>query len=164
MLAKLFALFTIVPLIELLVLIPLGQQIGLWPTVALVVVTATLGAILGKRQGLEAWRRIQDDLATGRMPGDSLLDGLAILLACTLLVTPGVITDIIGLLLLTPIARRPLKAWIKRRFTNMLQNSDVTVIDVTHFHASQSPRDSGVIDITPDEEPASRHISSVENW
>ena len=163
MLARLFLFFTIVPLIELLVLIPMGQQIGLWPTIAIVVVTAALGAVLGKRQGLQAWNRIRTDLATGRMPGDSLLDGLAVLLACTLLITPGVLTDITGLLLLTPFARRPLKAWAKSQFTNMLQNPNVTVIDVAHFNASRAT-ESSVIDITPEEEPASKNVSSVENW
>ncbi len=164
MLARLFLFFTIVPLIELLVLIPLGQEIGLWPTVAIVVFTAALGAWLGKRQGLEAWRRIQGDLATGKLPGDSLLDGLAVLMACTLLITPGVLTDITGLLLLTPFARRPLKAWAKRHFTNMLQNPNVTVIDVANFQATQSSRNMEVIDITPSESPEASHVSSVENW
>ena len=163
MLARLFLFFTIVPLIELLVLIPMGQQIGLWPTIAIVVVTAALGAVLGKRQGLQAWNRIRTDLATGRMPGDSLLDGLAVLLACTLLITPGVLTDITGLLLLTPFARRPLKAWAKSQLTNILQNPNVTVIDVGHFNASRAT-ESSVIDITPEEEPASKNVSSVENW
>ncbi|MEZ4462269.1 MAG: FxsA family protein [bacterium] len=133
MFARLFLFFTIVPLIELLVLIPLGQQIGLWPTIAIVVLTAAVGAVLGKRQGLQAWNRIRTDLATGKMPGDSLLDGLAVLLACTLLITPGVLTDVTGLLLLTPFARKPLKAWAKRQFTNMLQNPNVTVIDVARI-------------------------------
>lgn len=164
MLARLFIFFTVVPLIELLVLIPLGQQIGLWPTIAIVVLTAAIGAWLGKRQGLEAWRRIQGDLATGQLPGDSLLDGLAVLTACLLLITPGVLTDITGLLLLTPFARVPLKAWAKRHFTNMLQNPNVTVIDVTNFHATRPTRDVEVIDITPTESNEASHVSSVENW
>jgi UPF0716 protein FxsA len=124
--AGLLALFTIIPLIELALLIPLGQMIGLWPTIGLVVLTGLVGAFLGKAEGLKAWRRIQDDLAHARMPGDAILDGLAVLIACAFLVTPGVLTDIAGMALLIPIARQPIKALIRRRFLNMLESPGST--------------------------------------
>lgn len=163
LLAKLFAVFTIVPLLELLVLIPMGQQIGILPTILIVVATAAAGAWLGKRQGLEAWRRVQGDLATGQLPGDSLLDGLFVLVACTLLITPGVLTDVTGILLLIPAARRPFKSWAKRQFTNMLQNPNVTVIDVAHYHAARRTQDPEIIDVTPEPAEAAKR-TSVENW
>jgi len=156
--AKLFLAMTIIPLIELLVLIPLGQQIGVWPTIAIVVVTGMIGAFLGKRQGITAWRRIQEDLASGQIPGDSLLDGLLILIACTLLITPGVLTDVFGLGLLTPVFRRVVRRVLRGRFTKMLQKPSLTVIDVAAYgsRATGNPaRPTGspeVIDITPQDD------------
>lgn len=153
MLAKLFLAFTIIPLLELLVLIPLGQQIGVWPTIAIVVVTAAVGAWLGKLQGIGAWNRIRSELASGQLPGDSIVDGLLILVACTLLITPGVLTDVVGIALLIPPAREPLKKYLKGRFTKQLQNPSFTVIDVSSTRRpSRRPgaSDDDVIDVTPD--------------
>lgn len=124
MLGKLLALFMIVPAIELIVLIPLGQQMGLPFTIGLIIVTALIGALLGKQQGLRAWRRIQGDLGQGRMPGDSLLDGLAVLVASAFLLTPGVLTDLAGILLLIPLTRAPLKRLIARRAERWLTSSE----------------------------------------
>lgn len=150
MLAKLFLAFTIIPLIELLLLIPLGQQIGVWPTIAIVVFTGALGAVLGKRQGMDAWRRFKGDLATGQLPGESLLDGLLILIACTLLITPGVLTDVVGITLLFAPARRPLRGLLKHRFIKMLQNPSLTVIDgALEPRPRASAEEPEVIDITP---------------
>jgi UPF0716 protein FxsA len=160
MLAKLFLLFTLVPILELFVLIPLGSSIGVGPTLAIIIATGVLGAWLGRRQGLEAYRRIQTDLAGGQMPADAIMDGLLVLVACTLLVTPGVLTDTVGLALLIPPARKPLKKWMRRRFTNMLQNPNVTVIDVGSSFGSQFERrrpDDDVIDITP---TAEEHVEA----
>lgn len=161
MLAKLFLAFTIIPLLELLVLIPLGQEIGVWPTIAIVVATAATGAWLGKMQGLGAWKRIQGELASGQLPGDSILDGLLILIACTLLITPGVLTDVVGIALLIPPARKPIKKYLKRRFTKQLQNPSFTVIDVSSSrHHEHGPRtDEDIIDVTPE---APREKKSAE--
>jgi len=150
-LAKLFLAFTIIPLLELLVLIPLGQQIGVWPTIAIVVATAATGAWLGKIQGMGAWKRIQTELASGQLPGDSIVDGLLVLVACTLLITPGVLTDIVGIGLLIPPARRPLRGYLKRRFTKQLQNPSFTVIDVssTRRPDRRPGADEDIIDVTP---------------
>lgn len=147
MLAKLLAVFTIVPLLELLVLIPLGQQIGLWPTIAIVVITAVVGAWFGRREWNDAWARIRADLASGRMPAESVLDGLAVAIACAFLVTPGILTDITGLILLIPATRAPFKRLVRQRFTNMLQNPDMTVIDLTAGVGRWNQDD--IIDITP---------------
>jgi UPF0716 protein FxsA len=162
MLAKLLLLFTIVPIVELAILIPLGDLIGIGPTVALVIVTGVLGAILAKRQGIAAWQRLQGDLAKGRMPGESLLDGLAVLIAGAFLVTPGVLTDVAGMILLVPPLRRPLKSYLKKRFKRSLESGSVSYISMGGPFSSgsidpndlnkPSPYEDGeVIDVTPEE-------------
>jgi UPF0716 protein FxsA len=162
-LAKLLLLFTIIPIVELAILIPLGQWMGLVPTVALVVVTGVLGAVLAKRQGLAAWNRLHGDLGEGRLPGDSLLDGLAVLIAGAFLVTPGVLTDIAGMVLLIPPLRKPLKHYLKKRFKRSLESGSVTYINfegpfaqnpfdqASPFDQSSAYDDGEVIDVTPDE-------------
>jgi UPF0716 protein FxsA len=110
-LIRLLLLFTIVPLAELALLLWIGGRIGLLATVTLILVTGALGAALARRQGLATWRRFQEALAAGRLPGRELLEGLLILVAGALLLTPGVLTDAAGFLFLVPPARR----WIVRR-------------------------------------------------
>lgn len=162
MFAKLLLLFTLVPAIELFVLIPLAGQIGVPATIALILVTGFVGAWLGKLQGLSAMKQIREQLAAGQLPGDAITDGILILIACTLLITPGVLTDAIGIALLIPPLRLPIKRLARRRFTKMLQNPGVTVIDVsssTRFSSAPRPvdrrhHDDDVIDITPVEEPS----------
>ncbi len=133
MILKLLALFTIVPLIELALLIPLGIQIGLWPTIGLVLGTAILGAVLGKLEGARAWARIQQDLKEARIPGDSLLDGLAVLIAGVFLVTPGVLTDIVAIGLLIPPVRAPIRAYARKKFKKMIDTGQVGVVSGPGF-------------------------------
>lgn len=161
MLGRLLILFTVIPIVELAILIPLGEWMGFLPTVALIVVTGIAGAWLGKRQGLKAWARITDDLSSGQLPSDSLLDGLAVLIACAFLVTPGVLTDVAGMILLVPAGRSPLKGYIKRRFKKSLERGDVTFVSMDDPFGGQErgplsgdrPRtteDGEVIDVTPE--------------
>ena len=89
--------FVAVPLLELAILLQIGQWIGLPSTIALVVTTGVAGAALARRQGIRAFLAVQRELASGRLPGRSLLDGLAILVGGALLLTPGVLTDVIGI-------------------------------------------------------------------
>lgn len=108
---RLLLLFTTVPLVELALLLWIGARIGVLPTVALILVTGVVGASLARLQGLATWRRFQAALAAGRLPGSELLEGLLILVAGALLLTPGILTDAAGFLLLVPPARR----WIVGR-------------------------------------------------
>jgi UPF0716 protein FxsA len=112
---KLFLLFTIVPLVELYLLLLLGQWMGFWPTVALVMVTALLGAFLGKREGLKVWHCWRDALSQGRMPEEGILGGVLVLIGGVLLVTPGVLTDLTGMLLLIPPTRRQIATIVRKR-------------------------------------------------
>jgi UPF0716 protein FxsA len=120
MLFYLFLLFTLVPVAELALLIWIGSKTSVLFTVALVLTTGIVGAALARWQGWRTYVRIQDELAAGRMPGDALVDGVLILIAGLLLVTPGVMTDAVGFALLVPPARSLMKrgtiAWIRRNF------------------------------------------------
>ena len=119
MLFRLLFLFTVVPIIELALLIRIGTLTEWWLPVMLVLVTGVLGAGLARWQGLSTLRRIQDELGEGRIPTGPLLDGLLILVGGALLITPGVITDLFGLSLLLPPTRVGVKklvvAWFERR-------------------------------------------------
>ena len=97
--------FIVVPLAELAVIIAVGDLIGLLPTLLLLLVVSAAGAWLSKREGLAAWRRFQLALAEGRVPTVEVADGAMILLAGALLLTPGVLTDVVGILLLLPPTR-----------------------------------------------------------
>jgi UPF0716 protein FxsA len=116
MLIRLILLLTILPLVELSLLLWLSDLTDWRLTLALVIGTGVAGGWLFRRQGWRIWGQLQADLQQGRMPVDSLQDGALILLAAVLLVTPGVLTDAAGILLLIPPIRRRVKAYFARRF------------------------------------------------
>jgi UPF0716 protein FxsA len=122
-LARLFLLFTIVPIVELALLIQVGRWIGTLPTIGFVVATAALGAWLARREGLRAWRRVRSELASGQMPASPMLNGLAVFFGGTLLLTPGVLTDFLGLALLAPPTRAILIRGLKRRLEVQVMRS-----------------------------------------
>jgi len=115
-LPRLFLLLTILPLIELALLLLMGRYISIWFTLAFVVGTALAGSILLRYQGVQTFKSIQRDLQEKRMPTDSLLDGLFIFIAAILLILPGVTTDIVGLTILIPPIRQLYKQWLVRWF------------------------------------------------
>jgi UPF0716 protein FxsA len=114
----LFLLFTVVPLLELWLLVLLGEATRAWVPILLILVDAVAGTALLRWQGLRTLRRIQEDLAAGRMPGDTLVDGALILVAAVLLITPGMLTDVVGFALLIPplrkLVKRGVTAWLRR--------------------------------------------------
>jgi UPF0716 protein FxsA len=121
--AILVALFIVVPIVELYVIIQIGGLIGIWPTIALLLADAILGSMLLRQQGRSAWRRFNAALAERRFPALEVADGLLIAIGGTLLLTPGFITDIVGLLFLIPptraIVRRMLKGIVGKRILLM---------------------------------------------
>ncbi|OVE76815.1 hypothetical protein BVX98_04690 [bacterium F11] len=119
MFGKLLLLFIGVPLVEMFILIKMGEMMGFWPTVGLVVGTGFLGALLARVQGARAWTNVQRELARGELPASQLVDSLLILIAGIVLLTPGLLTDILGFLLLIPLTRNLFKAWIGRRLKKM---------------------------------------------
>lgn len=118
--ALLVALFIVVPIVELYVIVQIGQAIGLVPTLLLLLADAVLGSLLLRQQGRGAWRRFNAALQERRFPGREVADGLMIAVGGTLLLTPGFITDIVGLALLLPpsraFVRRLMRAYVGRRF------------------------------------------------
>jgi len=114
--AKIILLLTLLPLVELALLLTLGRFTSVQFTLGFVIITGITGALLLRYQGLRAYRNIQRDLAAGRLPTDSLLDGALILVAGVLLLTPGVLTDIVGMTLLIPYCRRAYRGWIVAYF------------------------------------------------
>ena len=118
--AILIALFIVVPIVELYVIIQIGSLIGVVPTIALLLADALLGSLLLRHQGRGAWRRFNAALSEGRFPGREVADGLLIAIGGTLLLTPGFVTDIFGLIFLIPptraIVRRLLRRYAGRRF------------------------------------------------
>ena len=119
MLWKLILVLTVLPIVELYLLVKLTQATSLGVTLLVILGTGVFGALLARAEGLRVLRRIQTEVAAGRIPGDALLDGMLILVAGVMLVTPGLITDATGLLLLLPptraLARRLIKRWIRRK-------------------------------------------------
>lgn len=111
----LLALFLGVPLLDAAALVLIGGRIGFWPTVALVLASGFAGAALAKSQSRSVWRSIQRDLSEGRVPAQGLLDAAMVLVAGGLLLAPGFLTDFLGLALLVPAFRAPIKAFLRRK-------------------------------------------------
>lgn len=145
--AKLLVLFTVIPLLELYLLILLGNVIGFWPTVGIVLVTGMLGAWLAKREGLRVFRKWQSALAEGRMPEEGVLGGLLVLVGGVFLVAPGVMTDVCGLLLLIPPTRRAIANVVRAHFEQKIQQGTVRVVRFDQPGARAPRAQDGVIDV-----------------
>jgi UPF0716 protein FxsA len=124
------AALLVVPIVEIYVIIQVGQVIGGWPTVALLLVESALGAWLIKREGGRAFAALKSSLNTGRMPGKELADAALLLIGGTLLLTPGFATDIVGFFFVLPftrpLARRALSAFLGRRIVAQLGGNPIT--------------------------------------
>ncbi len=105
MVAVLILLFLVVPVLEIWLIIQVGQVIGALPTVVLLVVESLLGAWLVKREGRRTWRALRASFGQARVPGRELLDGALVLVGGTLLLTPGFLTDVVGFFLVLPVTR-----------------------------------------------------------
>ncbi len=142
---KLFLLFAILPIVEIAILINVGEQIGGWYTVAIVILTAFAGAHLVRQQGLSTLMQAQQKMQAGTMPGQEMAEGLLLVIAGVLLVTPGFITDGIGFLLSLP-ATRPLiaKGLVKRlsiRMVNASFNGDFSQHHQQQPHSTDQSED-----------------------
>ena len=116
---RLFLLFTVVPLVELYLLIAIGRALGPVPTIGLVLLTGALGAWFARLEGARVIRSWQEAIARQQMPKDGVIDGLLIFIGGLMLITPGILTDIAGLLMVVPPTRRVVarvvRAWFERQ-------------------------------------------------
>ena len=117
MFAKLLILFVAVPLIELAVLIDIGKIIGTFSTLVLIILTGIIGAYLARLEGFRVLFTIRHKMSVGQLPAVELVDGLIILIAGVLLITPGIITDCFGFLMLFRPSRARLRMWLKEKFS-----------------------------------------------
>ena len=116
----LLLLFTLLPMTELVLLIKIGRHIGLLNAILIVIATGIFGASLARWQGLTVIREVQNQLSVGIMPKEEILDGIIILAGGLLLLTPGLITDFIGLVAIIPITRKWIKYLVKKKLAQMI--------------------------------------------
>jgi len=167
MLIRLLAAFILVPLIELFLLLQLADLTSGWTTFGIVIITGVIGSILARREGVIAWYRFRSALAEGRMPGREIQDGLMIVFAAALLLTPGLLTDALGFALLTPLGRDRIGRRLIRRYAGRVNvrfqtfgqgrsgfatfDSESDEMETDRFH--RRPRGGGyTIDAEPIEE------------
>jgi UPF0716 protein FxsA len=120
MILLLVLVFIVVPIAELYVILQVGDAIGAVPTILLLVADSLLGSLLLRNQGRSVWRQFNDALAEGRMPHRELFDGIAVIFGAAFLITPGFLTDIVGLLLLIPPTRAVLRRFAMARLGRRL--------------------------------------------
>ena len=126
MLIKLILLFTIVPFIELTLLIEIGARIGTLNTIMIVIITGIIGAFMARIAGFAVLMKIQDNLREGIFPKDELFDGVLILISGAFLITPGLITDALGFFLLLPFGRLVVKRWLKEIIQKRIDRNEIT--------------------------------------
>jgi UPF0716 protein FxsA len=151
---NLLLLFIVLPAVELGLLIEIGKMIGVVETVAIIVLTGAIGASMARNQGLMVYSRLTQQLAAGEMPTDALVDGIMILLAAALLVTPGVLTDGFGFLCLVPGFRTLAKAALMRRFEKAVMENRVHInVSGTGtglgFESTSHYPERDIVDVTP---------------
>ena len=127
MFVRLLLLFTLVPIVELAVLIEIGQHLGMLPTVTLVLATGALGAALARREGIQAFHRLRDSIGQGSFPGEAILDGVLILGGGLLLLTPGILTDLLGFAALVPGTRYFIKYYLKTAIERRIRSGSIQV-------------------------------------
>jgi len=152
-----FALL-VIPLLEIAAFVVIGGQIGVFPTLALVVVTAIIGSILLRVQGFGLLNRIQTEMNAGRVPARELVHGVMLLVAGILLLTPGFVTDAAGFLLFIPPVRDAVWGFVRNRIR--VVGPDGTTFDGRPAHAA--PRDGSTIDL--DEEDFARDPDPDTPW
>jgi len=135
-------LFTVLPALELAVLIKVGSYIGVGSTLLIIFSTGIVGAYLARMEGFAVLRNIQDSLAQGRLPTEEMLDGFMILCGGLLLLTPGFITDSFGFFLLIPWTRNIIKLWVRRKIEKMISDGDIVTIDTSGREIDQDYEDA----------------------
>ena len=136
--------FIVVPIAELYVIIQVGQAIGALPTIAILIADSIIGSLLLRTQGRSAWRRFNDALAEGRVPAREVLDGALVIFGGAFLITPGFLTDIIGLFLLLPPTRAVVRSLTVKVFARRFV---VSAVGAAGAHAARRRRGRGEYDV-----------------
>lgn len=131
MLLKLFLCFTLIPVIELYLLIQVGTVIGGLNTILLVILTGFAGAWLARMEGMNTMLKLRANIAQGLMPAEEMIDAVIIFAAGIVLITPGLMTDVFGLSLLWPPSRNWFKRMLRKKFDEMQLQGN---INITKFH------------------------------
>ena len=131
MLLRLFLVFTLIPMVELYLLIKVGSVIGGFNTILLVLLTGFAGAWLARMEGMNTMMKVRLNLQNNIMPAEELMDALIIFIAGIVLITPGLITDICGLMLLWPLTRNRFKRYLRLKFQDLKTRGN---INITGFH------------------------------
>jgi UPF0716 protein FxsA len=156
----LLLLFVIVPIVELYVIIQVGSWLGAGPTIGLLLLSCVVGVVLVKHQGLSVWARFRAQIDRGALPTDELVDGFLLLVAGALMIVPGFVTDVVGLVLLVPPLRRVVRNLLIRRYRDRFQLAGVGYGGAgVSFHSRRVYDVENVGDITPPqwrERPATR--------
>ena len=139
LLGRLALLFVVVPILELMLLIEMGQLVGLLPTLALVMFTGVTGAWLARAEGVRVFFQFQNELASGKLPGQAMLDGISVLVGGAFLLTPGVLTDFAGFSLLFPPSRRWLQRMARNRFERQIRDGSIKVVTMSAFGGVAGP-------------------------
>lgn len=153
MFARLLAAFIIVPLVELALLLQLANHTSVSVTILVVVVTGLIGSILARREGVMAWIRFRSALAEGRVPSREIQDGLMIVFAAALLLTPGLLTDALGFTMLLPMGRELIRRTLLQRY---MRGFNVQVHTASSFHPEPLNRVSRDSTYTVDAEAVHR--------
>jgi len=124
MFLKLFLAFTLVPFIEIYLLIKIGGQVGAFNTILIVILTGLLGASLARLEGIKTMTKVRESLNRGELPAEEMLDAMLIFVAGVVLLTPGFLTDLTGLALLVPKLRYWFKRWLRRKFDEWLEKTN----------------------------------------
>ncbi|MDA2919564.1 FxsA family protein [Desulfobacterota bacterium AH_259_B03_O07] len=134
MFLKLLILFIGVPLLEIAILVKIGTFIGFWPTMLIVIVTGILGATLARIEGFIVLNKIRNELQLGKIPAEELIDGFLILVGGIVLLTPGLLTDLLGFLILIPWSRNIFKKWLGKKSKEWVRSGTSKVTYHTNYN------------------------------
>ena len=127
MFPKLLLIFIITPLLEMGILIELGKRFGTWYTIGIIVLTGLIGASLAKTQGLQVYKNLTESLHNGELPHNHLIEALLLLIGGALLITPGVLTDIVGFTLVLPWTRKLVRERLKSHFQKRISYGRIDI-------------------------------------
>ncbi len=147
MFIKLLLLFTVVPIIELALLIRLGSYIGIIYTILLVGLTGVIGVSLARGQGFKIINKVKNKLQQGIIPADDMIEGLLILIGGVLLLTPGLITDIAGFSLILPGSRHIVAKFIKLKFKKYIRKNHIKYKNFNHYNQENTNYENDYVDI-----------------